>query len=98
MLKSVVLIAALLGGFFFPTAAHALRMCAPHDEMIAELQRVYQETLGVIAITLRGALMEITVAANGTFTIILTSPPGISCAIIAGEAWELVPPPAGKKT
>lgn len=86
------LIAVLLGSIFsWPSSAHALARCAPHDDLLAELARIYEERLFAIGVTSPGALIEITVSPSGTFTIILTQPPGISCMVMGGEAWELVP-------
>jgi len=86
------LITAFLSGIFlWSGSTHALAQCAPHDDLLAELARIYKERLFAIGVTSRGALIEITVSPSGTFTVIVTQPPGISCMVMGGEAWELVP-------
>lgn len=60
--------------------------------MLAELAEVYHEQLFAIGITERGRLVEITVSSTtGTFTILVTIPPGLTCAVMGGEDWSLVP-------
>ena len=70
----------------------ALPRCGSHEDMLAELRDVYQEQLFAVGITERGRLVEITVSpTTGTFTILVTTPPGLSCAVMGGEDWTLVP-------
>jgi len=80
-------------------SAQVLAQCMSHDELLAELATIFQERLFAAGISSRGALIEITVSPSGSFTVIVTNPPGISCMVMGGEAFELIPEPVpGKGT
>lgn len=66
----------------------ALSACAPRAAIIAQLEKKYGETRRGAGLQNRGAVTEVFAsAATGTWTIIVTRPDGVSCAVAAGEAW-----------
>jgi len=68
--------------------APALSACAPRDSIVAQLEKKYGETRRGAGLQNRGAVTEVFAsAATGTWTIIVTRPDGVSCAVAAGEAW-----------
>ena len=68
--------------------APALSACAPRAAIVAQLERKYGETRRGAGLQNRGAVTEVFAsAATGTWTIIVTRPDGVSCAVAAGEAW-----------
>ncbi len=68
--------------------AQALSACAPRADIIAQLQKKYGETRRGAGLQNRGAVTEVFAsAATGTWTIIVTRPDGVACAVAAGEAW-----------
>ena len=70
--------------------------CAPRGDMVAELGAKYGETRRGAGLQNRGAVTEVFAsAATGTWTIIVTRPDGVSCAVAAGEAWLDERPPVG---
>lgn len=72
--------------------------CLPHQDMVKVLNEGYEETrksLGIAGIQQK-AVMELFVSNVGTWTVIITTPDGMSCIIAAGvsymEADEQLPP------
>ncbi len=57
--------------------------------MIRLLSKKYQEAPVASGITNQGSLVEVlTDARGGTWTIIITSPQGMSCLVFSGESWR----------
>ena len=65
--------------------------CADREYFIKGLEKEYSEVVQHRAITSRGALVEITVSPEGGWSMLLTTPGGVTCIITAGEDWEDVP-------
>ena len=80
------LAAALL--MLFPTIAEAQLACAARNDIVNELAQRFKETPEAIGITLDGMLIEVFVSEARTWTILITSPKGISCIASAGQNWE----------
>ncbi len=70
--------------------------CGVHDNLLTQLEQKYGEVTVAIGVA-DGALIELLTAKDGiTWTIILTSPKGMSCLIASGEGWQpLAPAPTG---
>lgn len=86
MYKYALVLAALV----LPvTAAHAGAPCNKRTEVIAELSKKYQEAPVAIGLASNGNLLEILTSGDGgTWTIIQTTPKGVSCMVAAGESWQ----------
>ena len=57
--------------------------------MIAQLGETYREDPIAVGVTLSGGLLEVLSTVDGkTWTIILTSPQGISCIVQGGVGWR----------
>ncbi len=78
--------AALL--LVFPAIAQAQLPCAPRDEIVAQLTQQYKETPEANGITPQGLLLEVFVSERRSFTVLLTTPQGLSCVAVVGENWE----------
>jgi len=62
--------------------------CAPRDQIVAQLEKKYGETRRGAGLQNRGSVTEVFASAEtGTWTILVTRPNGVSCAVAAGEAW-----------
>ena len=84
------LLAALVAAFFVPTA-NAQPQCANRAEILALLAEQYGET--VVAMGFSGpALMEVYASEIGSWTILFTPRPDVSCIMASGEAWEAIEP------
>lgn len=83
-----------------PYAAHAQEaQCGPHDDMLKALSDGYHESVVAQATAGHGQIMvELTVSASGSWTLIGTSLNGISCIHAAGDNWTKTaePPKPGQ--
>ncbi len=73
------------------------RTCIDRDTALKQLARKYQEAPISAGVTNSGGLVEVLTTSDGsTWTIILTTPQGMSCLVAAGEGWRtLKPKPEG---
>ncbi len=63
--------------------------CNERDNVLELLSRKYQETPIAAGVTNTGGLVEVlTDHKSGTWTIIVTTPQGMSCLVAAGEGWR----------
>ena len=62
--------------------------CASREEVVDRLKRDYSEKPVAMGLSTAGTVVEIFASLAGTFTIVLTSPKGMSCVMVAGEDWE----------
>ncbi len=78
------------------SAQGAPAICRARDGLLTQLESKYGEVPVAIGVA-DGALIELLTAKDGiTWTIILTSPQGLSCLIASGEGWRpLAPVPSG---
>ena len=71
----------------FPTAGQ--RICDERDNVLAHLAKKYQEQPIALGVTNTGGLVEVlTDGKGGSWTIIVTTPQGMSCLVAAGEGWR----------
>ncbi len=77
-------------------AQGAPAICTARDGLLTQLEEKYGEVPVAIGVA-NGALIELLTTKDGiTWTIILTSPKGMSCLIASGEGWQpLAPAPTG---
>jgi hypothetical protein len=73
--------------------------CGPHQEAVDQLRDQFHETSKSQAITSAGTLLEVFRTEDGsTWTIVVTTPQGVSCIVANGENWQdanLVPADPG---
>ncbi len=68
--------------------AQAQPQCNERDNVLALLAKKYKETPIAAGVTNTGGLVEVlTDIKSGTWTIIVTTPQGMSCLVAAGEGW-----------
>lgn len=81
-----------LGLGILPAAAEP--QCGMRDSLHRGLLQTYLESPAFIAITNSGALVEVLITESGnTWSILVTTPDGISCLVAAGENWRAVAGP-----
>ncbi len=69
--------------------AQAQPQCNERDNVLELLSKKYQETPIAAGVTNTGGLVEVlTDHKSGTWTIIVTTPQGMSCLVAAGEGWR----------
>ena len=74
-----------------PVTAQPTR-CAPHEEVERHLAERFAEQPVGIGVTLQGALMEVFAGPEGTWTVVISNPNGITCMVAAGEGWRTLTP------
>ena len=63
-------------------------MCGEHNKILRQLEEKYNEVVKHAAITGRGALVELTVAPNGSWSMLVTIPDGPTCLVLSGDSWQ----------
>ena len=83
-------IIALGAGFaLLSSAASAQSQCNDRAKVIDLLAQKYKEAPVASGVTNNGGLVEVlTDTKGGTWTIIVTTPQGVSCLVAAGEGWR----------
>ena len=64
------------------------RSCMPRDGADDKLRSEYGEKVLGHGVSGDGTLVEIFLAPSGTFTVIKTTPAGLSCVVDFGEGWQ----------
>lgn len=71
------------------TAMAQQPQCNDRDHVLELLSKKYKETPVAAGVTNTGGLVEVlTDTKGGTWTIIVTTPQGMSCLVAAGEGWR----------
>jgi hypothetical protein len=71
-----------------PSALAEPRSCMPHDGASEKLHTEFGENVLGRGISSDGTLVEIFMAPSGAFTVIKTTPGGMSCVVDFGEGWQ----------
>ncbi len=80
---------AALGATLAATSAMAQQQCNERDNVLELLAKKYKETPVAAGVSNTGGLVEVlTDIKSGTWTIIVTTPQGMSCLVAAGEGWR----------
>ena len=64
------------------------RSCMPHEGADDKLRLEYGEKVLGHGVSKDGTLVEIYLAQSGSFTVIKTTPAGLSCVVDFGEGWQ----------
>ena len=83
----LALTAAMLSFAPLPAGAQGINRCGARATVVAGLERHYRETQTALGLTSHGRLIEVFVSPSGSWTIIQTSPQGMSCVVAAGSKW-----------
>ena len=79
---------ARIFGRLAPTFAEPQLPCAPRDEVVTQLAQRYKEVPEANGVTPQGLLLEVFVSESRSFTLLFTTPQGLSCIAVVGENWE----------
>ncbi len=67
--------------------------CAPRAVVIAKLGQGYGETRRGLGLVSSGAIFELWASAlTGSWTILRTTPDGLTCVMAVGDGWQDDPP------
>ncbi|UUX51988.1 hypothetical protein NUH88_09840 [Nisaea acidiphila] len=84
-------IAVAAAGLLFaaaPVQALEPQLCAQHSKLVAQLGEKYGETVSASGFDGAGNFVEVFSSKNGTWTIAISVPGGMTCVIAAGEDWQ----------
>ncbi len=95
----IVVAMALLSGLAFVSApAEAQSIAAPRAEIVKQLGDAYAEAPVAIGLTGNGSVIELFSTGDGsTWTIVITSPDGLSRVVASGKSWMSTKALAGMK-
>ncbi len=79
-----VAVAALAVG-----TAQAQQICGPRSIVVQKLKAELNEKPEAAGLTHSGGVIEILASNDGSLTVIMTAPNGLSCLLAAGKAFEL---------
>ncbi len=83
------LTAAALAALLVCQSASAQGACDRRERVLGLLAEKYQETPVAAGVTTQDSLVEVlSDDAGKTWTIVVTSPQGISCLLLTGEGWK----------
>ncbi len=91
------LLGVLLILSLYPTTANAAE-CGTHKKVTAFLGKKYKEAPIAMGMVSNKGFMEFFVADSGTWTVLLTTPEGISCIVAAGDSYDTVTVQRGPNT
>ena len=73
--------------------AQAQGVCASRQQLLQSLAQDYKEAPMALGMSNDGNVIELLSAKGGkTWTLMITTPDGISCVVAAGESWEQIDP------
>ena len=73
----------------FASSPAAGQVCNTREIVLGHLAKKYGEVPVAVGVTNKGGLVEVLTTGDGnTWTIIVSTPNGVSCMVAAGEAWR----------
>jgi len=63
-------------------------VCGERGSLMKQLKGKYSELPKSMGLAANGSVLEVLTADTGTWTILVTTPQGVTCMIAAGEHWE----------
>jgi hypothetical protein len=92
MIRSASALVVLVGLAAAAEPVSAQSVCANRDVIVTKLQQDFSEAPSALGMSDNGAVIEVLASKDGTtWTILMTTPDGVSCVVATGEAWEPFP-------
>jgi len=89
-------VCAAVAAVLISAAAGAEGVCGSRQAALDYLLSRYREVPRAMGLAADGRLVELLVAPNGSWTLLVSRADGLACVVATGEAWEQVPaPPEG---
>lgn len=93
MFRPLIAVTALATGLLFSAVAQAQQapagtVCGERSKFLAHLDKNHKEAPTAMGVTASGRVLEVLTSSDGTWTIIMTHPNGMTCMVTAGQAWE----------
>jgi len=88
--KPAPALAALLAASFFLVSIQQAKaaVCSERKKFTSYLSEKYNEVPKAIGLVSNSGMMEVFVSEKGTWSILMTTPNGITCLIAAGDNWQ----------
>jgi regulator of extracellular matrix RemA (YlzA/DUF370 family) len=81
--------AAALAALVAPASSAQSRLCAQRADLLRQLDAKYDERPVAMGIADNGRLLEVVASEDGsTFTVLVTTPGGLSCLMATGQSWQ----------
>ncbi len=89
-LKTASALTSLLAASFFLVSIQQANaaVCSERKKFTSFLSKKYKEMPKAVGLVSNTGMMEVYVSKQGTWSILMTTPNGISCLIAAGDHWE----------
>ncbi len=95
LLASCLLLAAGAAAQPSPTVLGTPLPCSDYGEVKRQLRARYDEAPVSLGLQSNGNVLQVFASArSGSWTIVSTSPSGLTCVIAAGRGWEAATPPS----
>ena len=88
---TILLSALFVGWLSVPSVAEAQIVCGERSTLAEALEKRHSELPVSMGLSSSGAMIEVFASPNGSWTIIMTQPSGLSCLVASGESWEDLP-------
>ena len=73
------------------TAQAINAFCGDHTEITSRLGKTYGESRAGFGLLDDGRMVEIFTSQQGTWSLLVTAPSGVTCLVASGEAWQIPP-------
>jgi hypothetical protein len=87
---------AAAAGAVVTTPAEATKVCGDRDVILKRLEQRHEETPQALGLSSDGGVLEVLVAPDGGWTILVTYPKRATCIVAVGEAWQTLQLTAGQ--
>lgn len=91
MWKYLAFVGALLAFTTSTSAQSAPSVCGDRNTFLEKLNASYGEQPVGMGLANNGTMLEIATSGEGSWTILVTRPDGVSCVVAGGEARERLP-------
>ena len=93
MLRLSAIAGAIVASSMLAGVANAADVppCGPRTELVKAMKQIFDEQPRARGLLSSKELFEVFVSPDGTWTILVTNPHGISCIAAAGDNWERAP-------
>jgi hypothetical protein len=78
----------MLGGLLAGQAAEAAAVCAERGQLLKGLAQKHAETPLARGLSADGGVVEVLVAPDGGWSLVVTYPKKPTCVVAVGEAWQ----------
>ncbi len=85
---SLLFTSAVMALWSMPVQAQQQQPCANRAEFLKHLSTNFKEAPVAMGLTANGGLLEVVASKDGSWTIIVTMPSGLSCGVASGMSWE----------